>query len=167
VVLLGRDIVVFGPGFKGGNAYAYITLSQFVDAADITDLTARDVNGDGVANLIVRGVRRVTPSGSSERLDIEAMFIYELNKGSIQRIFAIETAREQGAKRIQGMVQFVPSRSGKAFEIDVRPGVAKGWTEKTYPWPQDQPGGQIEPLLLPWGGTPSLRYTWNGTAFAR
>ena len=23
----------------------------------------------------------------------------------------------------------------------------------------------IEPLLLPWGGIPSVRYVWNGTAF--
>lgn len=167
VVLLGRDIVVFGPGFKGGNQYAYITLSQFSDAADIGDLTARDLNGDGAADLVVRGVRRVTPPGSSDRVDVESIFVYDLRGGTINRIFAIETAREQGGKRVQGLVQFIPSRSGKGFEIDVRPGVAKGWTEKTYPWPQEQPGGQIEPLLLPWGGIPSLRYTWNGSQFVR
>jgi hypothetical protein len=166
VVLLGRDIVVFGPGFKGGNGYAFITLSQFADAADINDLTTRDMNGDGAANLIVRGVRHVTPQGGGDRLDIDAMFIYELKGENIQRIFAIETAREQGGKRVQGLVQFVPAKSGKGFDIDVRPGTAKGWNEKTYPWPQDKPGGPIEPLLLPWGGIPSIRYAWNGSQFA-
>jgi hypothetical protein len=67
---------------------------------------------------------------------------------------------------MQGLVQFVPAKGGKGFDVDVRPGVARGWTEKTYPWPQDKPGGSIEPLLLPWGGVPSLRYSWNGTQFS-
>ena len=45
--------------------------------------------------------------------------------------------------------------------------MAKGWTEKSYPWQQDAPGsGALEPLLLPWGNLPSLRYAWNGTTFA-
>ncbi|HEX4445975.1 MAG TPA: hypothetical protein VH044_04540, partial [Polyangiaceae bacterium] len=35
VMLIGRDIVVFGPGFKGGTGYSYITLAQFADAADV------------------------------------------------------------------------------------------------------------------------------------
>jgi hypothetical protein len=66
------------------------------------------------------------------------------------------------------MVQFVPSKDGRSFEVDVRPGRVTGWTAKTYPWGQDAPGsGALEPLLLPWGGTTSLRYSWNGTAFAR
>jgi hypothetical protein len=43
-----------------------------------------------------------------------------------------------------------------------------GWNEKSYPWSQDQPGsGPVEPLLLPWGGISSVRYTWNGSAFVR
>jgi hypothetical protein len=43
-----------------------------------------------------------------------------------------------------------------------------GWNEQSYPWSQEQPGtGALEPLLLPWGGIASLRYTWNGTLFAK
>jgi len=64
-------------------------------------------------------------------------------------------------------VQFVPASGGKSFEIDVRPGRAQGWTEKTYPFGQDRPGGALEPLLLPWGGVAHLRYSYNGTAFAQ
>jgi hypothetical protein len=48
----------------------------------------------------------------------------------------------------------------------VRPGAAKGWTQQTYPWPQEKPGGSIEPLLLPWSNIPNLHYAWNGSAFA-
>ena len=165
VLLVGRDIVVFGPGFKNGTGYSTITLNQFNDAADVKDMSARDLNGDGAADIVVRGVRRVTAAGSSTPVEIEVMFVYEIKGDALGRIFGIETAREQGSKRIQGLVQFIPASDHKQFEIDVRPGMAKGWSEKTYPWAQEPAGGAIEPLLLPWGGIPSLRYAWSGSAF--
>ena len=165
VLLIGRDIVIFGPGFKGGTAYAYITLQQFADAGDISDLSARDVTGDGAADLVVRGVRHV--SSDSGTVDEDTMFVYSVKDGTITRIFGIETGREQGGKRVQGMVQFIPGANGKTFDILAGPGRATGWTEKTYPWSQDTPGsgGQVEPIILPWSGINSVRYTWNGTAF--
>jgi hypothetical protein len=87
---------------------------------------------------------------------------------SMNRVFAIETAREQSGKRVQGLVQFIPAPGGKAFDVLSAPGRATGWTEKTYPWAQDAPGsGNVEPLLLPWGGIASVRYRWNGTQFAK
>jgi hypothetical protein len=165
VALVGRDIVVLGPGFKSGTGYARMSLTQFADDKDVSELTARDVTGDGAAELVVRGVRHVTtPAG--DRVDVQALFIYQVKSGAIARVFSVETSREQSGKRVQALVQFVPSKTGKGFDVDVRPGVARGWTEKTYPWPQDKPGGSIEPLLLPWGGISSLRYAWNGTQFA-
>ncbi len=167
VVLIGRDIVVFGPGFKGGTQYALITLQQFDAEGDIHDLVARDLTGAGAANLIVRGTRHIKAAGSGD-VAMDAMFVYEVKAAALSRIFGIETGREQGTKRVQGLVQFVPAKGGKGFEIDVRPGLAKGWTAKSYPWSQEQPGsGAIEPVLLPWGGIPHVRYVWNGTAFTR
>jgi len=165
VVLLGKDVVVFGPGFKGGTAYTYITLSQFADEADITEMTARDVTGDGAADLVVRGVRRQTANGTPVASDL--MLIYTVQSGTLTRVFAIETGRESQGKRVQGLVQFIPGKGNKGFEIDARPGKATGWSEKTYPWSQDAPGGSIEPLLLPWGKVDALRYQWSGTSFAR
>jgi hypothetical protein len=166
VLLVGKDIVVFGPGFKNGTGYARITLSQFADDKDIAEMTARDLTGDGAAELVVRGVRHVAtkPDG---KVDVDALFIYHVERGgSIARVFAVETGRELAKNRVQGLVQFVPSKSGKGFDVDVRPGIAKGWTASTYPWPEDKPGGSIEPLLLPWGKTKDLRYSWNGSQFA-
>jgi len=165
VVLVGRDLVVFGPGFKGGNAYAFITLAQFAEPNDVKELTARDVDGDGASELVVRGVRHITVSGAAT--DMEAMFVYQVKASAIARVFGIETAREQSGKRVQGAVQLVPARSGKGLDIDVRPGRATGWTEKTYPWQEEAPGsGALEPLLLPWGKTRELRYVWSGAGFA-
>jgi hypothetical protein len=166
VLLVGRDIVVFGPGFKGGTAYAYLTLQQFASADDIDDLSARDLTGDGAADLVVRGTRHV--KSDSGTVDEESLFVYQVGGDAITRIFGIETGREMGHKRIQGLVQFIPAPGGKSFDILAAPGRATGWTEKTYPWAQDQPGsGAMEPLLLPWGGIPSVRYTWSGGAFTR
>lgn len=171
VMLIGRDIVVFGPGFKGGTSYAYLTLSQFESEGDVREMTTRDLNGDGAADLIVRGVRRVEAQGASKqgaaKVELETLFVYSVTAQGITRVFGIETAREVGAKRVQGLVQFVPAKGGKTFEVDVRPGRAVGWTDKTYPWGQEQPGtGALEPLLLPWGGVASLRYAWDGSKFA-
>jgi hypothetical protein len=167
VVLVGRDVVVFGPGFKGGLGYAYMTLSQFADAADVKDLSARDLTGSGAADIIVRGVRHLSGS-AGDSADSEVLFVYEVRADSIVRVFAIETGREQGGKRVQGLVQFIPAPGGKSFDVLAAPGRATGWTEKTYPWTQDAPGsGAVEPLLLPWGGIQSIRYAWDGTQFAK
>jgi hypothetical protein len=164
VVLLGRDVVVFGPGFKGGTGYIFFTLAQFSDAADIKELTARDLTSDGAAELVVRGVRHV--GSDSGPVDVEVLFVYQVKEDGLARIFGIETAREQGGKRVQGLVQFIPSAGGKSFDILSGPGRVTGWTQKTYPWNQDTPGsGSLEPLLLPWGSVTSARYTWNGSAF--
>jgi hypothetical protein len=167
VLLLGRDLVVFGPGFKGGTGYSSVTLSMFASDDDIHEVSARDLTGDGAADIVVRGARHVKASGQPAPVDVESLFVYQIDSGdSINRVFAIETSREQGRKRVQGLVQFVPADDHKSFEIDVRPGLARGWNARSYPWQQEQPGGQMEPLLLPWGGVQGLRYSWDGTKFS-
>jgi hypothetical protein len=170
VALVGRDIVVFGPGFKGGTGYSYVTLAQFADAADVTEMSARDLTGDGNADLIVRGVRHLSADGG--KVDSEVLFVYQVQGDAITRIFGIETARERSNKRVQGLVQFIPAPGNKTFDVLSAPGRATGWTEKTYPWaqdtPQDAPGGSdVEPLVLPWGGIGSVRYRWNGSQFTK
>jgi hypothetical protein len=162
VLLLERDLLIFGPGFRGGSRYEYITLDPFEKAADIAEVTARDLTGDGNAELIVRGVRRTEHQGTKVESDV--LLVYTVDDKGIRRVFSIETSRAIGAKRVQGMVQFVPS--ARSFEVDVQPGIAKGFTEKTYPFGEDATGGSFEPLLLPWGKTKKLRYAWDGTKFS-
>jgi hypothetical protein len=168
VLLIGRDIVVFGPGFKGGTGYAFVTLTPFAEGSDVKDLTARDLTGDGDADLVVRGVRHVRAEHGA--VESEVTFVYQVDDGgTISRLFGIESGREQGTKRVQGLVQFIPSPGGKSFDILAAPGRAFGWTQKSYPWAQDTPGGggDVEPLLLPWGGIKSVRYAWNGSQFTK
>ncbi|MFO0678620.1 MAG: hypothetical protein U0169_18955 [Polyangiaceae bacterium] len=164
VVVLGRDLVVFGPGFRGGNQYAVVTMGTFAEPGDVKDVTARDLTGDGAAEVIVRGVvrRKADPGGV---LTSDVTFVYSVKEGAPARIFAIETSREVGDKRIQGSVQFVPAAGGRTFDVLAQAGRAFGWTAATYPFPEETSGGAVEPLLLPWGATKMVRYGWTGSAF--
>jgi hypothetical protein len=170
VVLIDRDLVVSGPEIGDGHGYTYLTLQPFAAGTDIQNVTVRDLAGasagSGVgAMIIVRGTRHVSASHGAT-VDEEVLLIYALRSGALTRVFAIETARAQGPKRIQGLVQFIPARSGRGFDIDVRPGRATGWTQASFPWQEDPPGGSMEPLLLPWGASHALRYAWDGAKFS-
>ncbi|HEX7667559.1 MAG TPA: hypothetical protein VF407_23665, partial [Polyangiaceae bacterium] len=167
VLVYGRDLVVLGPGFRGGTSYAYLSLSQFSSDADVKEVTARDLTGDGAADILVRGVRHVAqPSGPP--VDSDQLFVYRIGTdGAISRIFSIETARELGGKRVQGLVQFIPAKSGKGFDVMASAGKATGYTKETFPWTEQAPGsGPTEPLLLPWGSLKNARYAFNGTQYA-
>src|SRR5205807_1135091 len=88
VVLVGKDIVVFGPGFKSGTGYTKLSLTQFADEKDVTEMTARDLTGDGAAELVVRGTRRVkSPQG--DLVAIDALFVYTVRGGGVARVFGV------------------------------------------------------------------------------
>lgn len=161
-VLFGRNLAVFGPGFRGGKGYVFAKLEAFAKDEDVGEISAKDLTGDGRAELVVRGTRRQGAGAAAIASDIT--MVYAATPEGMKRLFAIETAREQNGKRVQGMMQFVPGKGG-GFEIDVRPGNAKGFSAKDYPWKEDEPGGSIEPLLLPWGSKKALRYRFDGQKF--
>lgn len=164
VVLFGRNLAVFGPGFRGGKGYVFAKLEAFTKEDDVGEITAKDLTGDGRAELVVRGIRRQGAGADAIASDIT--MVYAATPEGMKRLFAIETAREQNGKRVQGMLQLVPAGKSGGFEFDVRPGNAKGFTVRNYPWKEDEPGGSIEPLLLPWGTKKSLRYRFDGQKFA-
>ncbi len=164
VLVHDRDIVIFGKGFKGGTGYTYLTLSQFAAASDILEVTARDVTGDGKAEILVRGVQHAPAPANAggPTMDREVVLVFTLQGDQLRRIFAAETARAVGKKRIAGTIAF------KSGEIQLGPGRATDWNEKSYPFGQDSgPVGGYEPLILPWGGGQPARYKWNGQGFAR
>ena len=150
VLLHGRDLVVFGKGFKGGAGYAFMTLEQFADAADIVDVDARDITDDGKAEILVRGmIRSLAPKELGFKkgtvVDREVMLIYAVTPQGIARVFGAETGRALDGKRVQGTLAFLPGSRG--LDIEVRPGRAFGFSEKTYPFNQDRARiGGLEPL---------------------
>jgi len=166
VLIHEKDIVVFGKGFKGGTSYAYITVGV-ADGKDIVDATARDLTGDGKAEIIVRGLLHAKASKAlgGDVVDRYALFVYSVQGDAVTRVFAAETGRAVEKDRVLGTVAFVPADKG-ALRIELRPGKAVGWTEKTYPFPEDTTtAGGLEPLLLPWSEAAARSYKWSGSAF--
>ncbi len=159
VALIGRDLLVLGPGYKGGTQYAYTRLADFATPEDISEVTARDITGDGLAEILVRGKVKL-----GANVDSDVLMIYSAAGDRIARLLSVETAREAGGARIQGLVQFVPSRA-RGFDIDVRPGVARGCTQQTCPFGEGEVTAQTVPVLLPWGKTKRARMVWNGAGF--
>lgn len=162
-----RDLVVFGQGFKEGRGYVYVTLSQFTDAKDVVDVTARDMNGDGLADILVRGVQRTQAPeelGTGE-FHREVLFIYTVSPQSISRVFGVETALALGDKRIQGSLSLLAGQSG--LDIELRPGRSVGWDRSSWPYKQDTEAvSGIEPLLLPWTTKP-VRYRFASDHYTR
>jgi len=166
VLVHGRDLVVFGKGFRSGTSYAFITIGV-AEGKDIADATARDLTGDGKAEIIVRGVLHAKASKAlgGDTVDRYALFVYSVQGDSVVRVFAAETGRAVEDNRILGSVAFVPAPRG-ASRIELRPGRAVGWTEKSYPFPVDTTAaGGLEPLLLPWGDNGAKRYRFSGSQF--
>jgi hypothetical protein len=164
LLVVDRDLVIVGKSFKGGTGYAYLTMSQFASSADVRDVTTRDVTGDGKAEIVVRGVLQVTApkelgGGAVER---EVVVVYQVVGEGLKRVFAAELGRSMGKSKVTGAITW------GAGAIELGPGKATGWTEKTYPFGQDLgPTGGYEPLLLPWGGAKPARYKWSSGAFQK
>jgi hypothetical protein len=167
LLVFGRDLVVFGKGFLGGQGYVAVSLG-LADPKDVADVTTRDLTGDGRAEIILRGVQRLKAPkelGEKGTVDREVLLVYTVIDDKLIRVFAAETGLAVGDKRITGTIAFLPSTKGMALELG--PGHAIGWDEKSYPYKQDTtPVSGIEPLILPWTSS-GVRYTWSGSAFSR
>jgi hypothetical protein len=165
VLIHGKDIVVFGKGFRKGLSYAFITVGV-ADPKDILDVTARDLTGDGKAEIIVRAVLHAKASKAlgGDTVERRALMIYGIKDEGITRIFAAETSRAIGSDQILGAVAFEPGKRG--LDIELRPSRAIGWTEKSYPFPADTTtAGGLEPLLLPWGSSERRAYRFDGNGY--
>ena len=158
-LLIGRDIVVYGPSYKGGTSYAYLTLSQFADAGDIQEMTVRE------PYLVVRGLRHVNAQAAGT-FDLEMMFLYTLRNDVIGGCSASRRRARKAASASRGACS--SCRRVAASTSSPTRGARKAGRTRRIPSRRDQPGaGSVEPLLLPWGGIDQLRYSDNGTSFVK
>lgn len=165
VVLHDRDLAVFGNGWKNGAGFTYMNLGQFAKSSDITDISTLDVTGDGKAEIIVKGT--ISGANSSEGLlSRDVMLVYQMTDEGLKRVFAVETGRHMGRKRVEGTVKFVNAARG--MDIEVSSGKATDWNGGNYPFTQDtSPVGGVEPLILPWSNLPTVRYRWKNGEFRK
>ncbi|MCU0691851.1 MAG: hypothetical protein MUF54_10655, partial [Polyangiaceae bacterium] len=162
-----RDLVVFGKGFREGRAYVSLSMAQFSRGQDILDVNARDVTGDGRADILVRGVQRAQAPeqlGTGEVVR-EVLFVYTVAEPGITRVFAAETAISHGERRLHSTVAFLPGSAATAIEL--RPGRSVGWSRRSWPFQQDTEAvSGVEPIVLPWTATP-VRYRFAGLRYQR
>ena len=166
VLVHDKDIVVFGKGYRGGTTYSFITIGV-ADPKDVVDVTARDLTGDGKAEIVVRGVLHAKASKElgGDTVDRYAFFVYQVQDTGIRRVFAAETGRALKDNQIIGSIAFLPDKAGTRIEL--RPGHAVGWTEKSYPFPPDTTAaGGLEPLILPWASSGARKYKFDGGLYA-
>jgi hypothetical protein len=164
VLVHGQEVLVFGKEFLGGTSYTYIAIGVS-SPEDVIDVTARDLTGDGKAEIIVRGLLHA--NGGEELEDVEvtryAMFVYQVTETGISRILGLELGRQIGENRVIGGMALRPAERG--WDIVALPGRAVGWDKRTYPFQQDEgQAGGLEPLILPWTGG-QHRYSFSGTTY--
>lgn len=165
VLVHGTDLVVFGRRFKEGQSYVYTNLGVKADD-HILDVTAKDLTGDGRAEILVRAVLEAQASKAlgGKLVTRHALYVYRVTEHEMTRIFAAETGRSLEGNTILGHVRFVPR--GQVFDIELLPGRALGWTEQSYPFPEDlHPYGGLQPLALPWTKTGARRYAYQGSRY--
>jgi hypothetical protein len=165
ILVHDRDIVCFGKGFREGTSYVYTSVGV-ASAEDIIDMTARDLTGDGKAEVIVRALLHA--KGGKElddaSVDRSMLFVYQISESSIHRIFAAETGRALGDKLVLSGIRFLPEASGTKIELTA--GRSLGFTAKTYPFPgESEATGGVEPLVLPWTKGASRTYLFDGGRF--
>ncbi len=105
-------------------------------------MVARDVTGDGNADLDVRVVVRRSASGSRDPVDLDVLLVYQVQGDAIARIFATKRRTQEEPRPGARAVHSVVERQGVRL-IDTQPGRVTGWTEKSYPWSQDQRSGAV------------------------
>jgi hypothetical protein len=138
------------------------------EAKDILSVTTRDLVGDGKAEIIVHAMMNAQASKAlgGDLVQRQTLFVYKVVDNALTRIFAAETGRALKGNRVLGSVAFIPEAVGASIEL--HPLRARGWTEQSYPFPEDsEPTGGIEPLLLPWGHAASRRYVYSAGAYVR
>ena len=165
LVVHDKDLVIFGPGFRGGRSYTYLTIG--VKASDdILSLTTRDLLGDGKAEIIVHTILRDSSSTdpAAPVLTRQVLLIYKVLDHGLKRIFAAEVARSMGPQRIIGSLRFVQQKTGVSLQISAFR--ALGWTQKNYPFRESQTESKgLQGLLLPWSQQSARSYSFRDNQF--
>jgi hypothetical protein len=154
VVIVDRFVVVYGPGYKQGESYAYAALplgtGGGIKQAELMDLTA-----DGRAELVLT-LRQRNELGARE-----VWMVYALDGESPQPVFGVELRKEASGGFIENTFQL--ERKGKdAPRIVVSVGRAQQLDASNY---RESSARDVQPVLLPWGAVKARTYGYQDGAF--
>ncbi|MCB9591451.1 MAG: hypothetical protein H6719_01855 [Sandaracinaceae bacterium] len=156
VFVVGRFVLVTGPGYRGGQSYSFHEL-PIDQPTDARSAVLRDLTGDGKAELLLV-IRQRNAQGERDLWQV-----LSLSGDRPTPVFGIETRKATRAGSIESTVRVLRAR-GSAPEIEVVAGRAQGLDRESY---QEAPADDVQAILLPWGPIRSRRYRWNGRAFAQ
>lgn len=154
VVIVDRFVVVYGPGFKKGESYAYAALplgaGGGVKQAELTDLTA-----DGRAELVLT-LRQRNDLGARD-----VWMVYALDGESPQPVFGVELRKEAAGGFIENSLKL--ERKGKDTpRIVVSVGRAQQLDATNY---RESSARDVQPILLPWGPVKARTYGYQDGTF--
>lgn len=151
IARVARYVVVYGPQYRGGNGYDYITL-PVREGADVSSMRPFDMDGDGDQEIVLEMTLR---NGA----ETQSVFqVLNFDGTSVSRVFTLLTGQETPNGRIENQVDVRPRR-GRAATIRVRAGRAQGLGAENFE-PDD------ERLLLPWGPIAERQYRFDGSSYA-
>ena len=163
VALFGRDIVVLGPGFKSGTGYACISLTQFADDKDVTSVTAATspATAPPTSSSAAFATSRRPPASN---VDIDgALRLPGEERHDRPRLRASRRAASRRASACRASCSSSPPKSGKGFDVDVRPGVAARLDRQDLPVAAGQ-AGRLDRAAACCRGEASRRSATRGTA---
>lgn len=153
IAVVEQYVMAFGPGIRGGQSYVYRSLPVRA-ARDVLGLEARDVSGDGKAEIVLRW-RETNAAGERELWG--AFGITSGDVPTVAPLLVVETGKRVGDRRLANEVRVVGGG-----EIEQRPGAVTGFDEASY---VEAPARDAQPILLPWGPIASRRFRWDGASF--
>ncbi len=152
--VLGKALIVVGPGFRGGDGYFYYEV-QVEAPEDIVRLEMVDLTGDGRAEVLLHVRQRL---GEVRRM---LLMVHRFTRdGRFPRILAAEIARSLEGDEVVNVV-----RTGHR-RLEILPGRARGFGPERWPWADAGGGSGIQPLLLPWRDR-AVRYRWRDGRLTR
>lgn len=152
VALYGHFLSIVGPGYKQGKQFYYNEL-DVESAKQITQLAARDFNGDSKDEIVLR--KRL---GSTDKYR-EVLQVLQLGPDDAPlQVFGHELSIVTPAGRIENKLTI--QGQGKASKIVIEQDKVKGFDAGNFNEPLI--GGAFASALMPWDSAKSRTFAWQG-----
>ncbi len=152
-VIIDRLLAIMGGDITGGG-YFYMTL-PVAKSADILRFAARDMDGDGQPEILVR-LRQA--QGPRTR---EILLIYRyLDTGGIGLIFGQEVVHSAPGHLLTNKYRYI--RHGKGYDMEFWVDKCRGFTQANH---TQSPMKEIQGILTPWEEPRRVRYRFTQAGY--
>lgn len=156
VAIVDVNMVVLGPGYRGGQSYSFVQL-PVTRSSDVISAELSDVTGDGKAELLVK-LRQQNDLGARDLLQV-----FDFSADPPRSVFNLEVRRQTRDGELEVAVDVKRGKRGKPPTIEVNAGQARGLSAANFRSAQE---AGVEPPLLPWGDVHTRVYQWDGVRFS-